>query len=134
MLEHLLVNGVLALHLCDKSKRCRENTKYKRCTHQLLKLLHFPLVILTIVFIQSVAWCVSRFTLADALWCVTSLPSAGRSGAIHMVFTGRNGVGSATCRQNQVLLQCSLGCARMVKCWKHQHKPHFNLIKINFQQ
>lgn len=58
---------------------------------------------LTIVLVLCIAWCVSRLTLADTLWCVTTLPTTGRSAAIHMVLTGGDGVGPAACRHKDIV-------------------------------
>lgn len=52
---------------------------------------------LTKVLVLFVAGCVSSFTLVDALGCVSTLSSAGGSAAIHMVLTGRDGVGTTAC-------------------------------------
>lgn len=56
----------------------------------------------TIVLVFFVTGCVTRFTLIDALGSVATLSSAGGPGAVNMVFTGRDGVGPATCRQTSL--------------------------------
>lgn len=53
----------------------------------------------TKVLVLSVARCVSRFTLVDAIRCVSMLPGAGGSGAIYVVLTGFDGVRTAACRR-----------------------------------
>lgn len=53
----------------------------------------------TKVLVLAVARWVSRFTLVDTLRCVSMLPSAGGSGAIYVVLTGFDGVGTAACRR-----------------------------------
>ena len=51
----------------------------------------------TVMLVLFVAGCVSCLTLVDALGCVSTLASAGRSAAVHMVLTGGDGVGTTTC-------------------------------------
>lgn len=53
---------------------------------------------LTKVLVLFVAGCVSNFTLEDALGCVSTLPTAGGSAAIHMVLAGGDSVGPTSCR------------------------------------
>lgn len=52
------------------------------------------------MLVLFVAGCVSSFTLEETLWGVSTLSTTGRSAAIHMVFTGLNGVGPATYGHN----------------------------------
>lgn len=56
---------------------------------------------LTIVLVLFVAWCVSSFTLEDALGCFSTFSGARGSAAIHMVLAGGDGVGTTTCTQKQ---------------------------------
>ena len=56
--------------------------------------------VLTKVLVLFVAWRVSRLTLLGTLWRLALLSGAGRSGAVHMVLTGSDGVGPAAWRQS----------------------------------
>lgn len=53
------------------------------------------------MLVSFVARCVSSFTLVDALGCISSFPRAGGSAAIHMVFTGGDGVRPTTCTHKE---------------------------------
>lgn len=83
------------------------------------------------MLVLCVARCVSRFTLVDTIRCVSMLPSAGGSGAIYVVLTGFDGVGTAACRRRYQLRGVNTYGAT---CVSHSELTNMRVIEASGDQ